>query len=566
MIIAEVRARLAQPPERPQAGGFAEFVVGWLDPHGLWSAAPDAPTRAVITTEASALLDDLEGAPSDRTGCEAAVRIGASLEAWVERLRIPFEHSRKAAHAASAPTVHHLVTADVFEDDPVRTPAMVFAADLGRRVGAFELGVTPDGPRVASLTAERLLPTLSADGWSKVVLGAAVRAYVPLVDPHGEWSPLDEEWSLYAADALDDDPEEPRLWEHVARTAVGLRITDGAVEPLQDGDLVLDVAGVATAGLSIEQAEQLAPLEPVGEETVRVVHVLRGPNLTPIDANVEIPPVADDASDTGPELASERIRYGESEVLYVALADVPDSLGVRLARLVSDARASRPFQAVVLDLRGNGGGSTDGAAAAIGVFLPGAPTFTFVRRGGETETERAAAPQPAGQWLGPLAVLVDGYTASAAEMIAGALESYGRAVIVGTHTFGKGCIQEYFDDAAGAGILRLTTMLFSMPDGQALQKVGLTPNVELALAPVPDHEADLARALGPWHGPDVRDARRQMIARWPSPKGQIGPCRDPWVCNALRRLGSPVPRAQVAQRQAKAVALALRRSTKAPGP
>ena len=74
------------------------------------------------------------------------------------------------------------------------------------------------------------------------MLAAAVRAYVPAVDAHGQWAPLDEEWSLYAADAAVD--EGPRLWDRMLRTALGVRVGGGARPPLVAGDLVLSTGAL----------------------------------------------------------------------------------------------------------------------------------------------------------------------------------------------------------------------------------------------------------------------------------------------------------------------------------
>ena len=204
---------------------------------------------------------------------------------------------------------------------------------------------------------------------------------------------------------------------------------------------------------------------------------------------------------------------------------------------------------VLLDLRGNGGGSTDGAIDALGLFLPGAPLFPMRRRDGTLETDRAPEPPNVDRWNGPVATLVDAETASAAEMIAGALASYGRGPSVGTNTFGKGCAQEYLDDDAHYGVLRLTTLLYALPDGAAVQRVGLAPQIHIPFVPVDDsspgeREATLAHSAPSWRGPDVRDRTIMGHAldgtwstAWPGQDGTLGPCRDAEVCRALRALG-----------------------------
>ena len=94
-----------------------------------------------------------------------------------------------------------------------------------------------------------------------------------------------------------------------------------------------------------------------------------------------------------------------------------------------------------------------------------APLFPMARRDGAIEVDRAPEPPLADRWTRPVATLVDGDTASAAEMIAGALSAYHRGPVVGERTYGKGCAQEYLDDDAQEGVVRLTTLLYALPDG-----------------------------------------------------------------------------------------------------
>jgi carboxyl-terminal processing protease len=210
-----------------------------------------------------------------------------------------------------------------------------------------------------------------------------------------------------------------------------------------------------------------------------------------------------------------------------------------LAVTIAKARATRPPSGIVLDLRGNGGGSTDGASAALGLFLPGAPLFPMKRRDGVIETERASEPPETDRWAGPVAALVDADTASAAEMIAGALSSYRRGVVAGHRTYGKGCAQEYMDDDVRSGVLRLTTLIYALPDGSPVQRVGLRPALLLGPRPAAEREAALAHAMPAWHGPDVRDRDRVHDVPWPAHRGRVGPCRDDAVCRTLHALGAP---------------------------
>jgi carboxyl-terminal processing protease len=229
------------------------------------------------------------------------------------------------------------------------------------------------------------------------------------------------------------------------------------------------------------------------------------------------------ANEVDDELPVDRIEYGDSDAIIVTIRDVRDDLGDELTRalLRERGRDGRTLAGVVLDLRGNGGGSTDGAIDALGLFVAGAPLFPMRRRDGSLETDRAPEPPSVDRWRGPLATLVDGDTASAAEMIAGAIAAYRRGPAVGTTTFGKGCAQEYVDDDAHAGVLRLTTLVYALPDGTPVQRIGLTPNLRFAFgtSEPSDREAALLHAAPAWRGPDVRD--RSVVRMRTTGRGRL---------------------------------------------
>jgi carboxyl-terminal processing protease len=534
-IVAEVRSKLPVEPPRVGAQAFADLWVDWFDPHGLWSAAPDAPLADAMRAHASEVLAELEHGAAG-TPCSASLALGAASKRWVDELRGVFEKARSEAPPVSFAHALAGVNEPAFEDELVSRPGRRLAAELGLRIGQF-VSVAPElGEGSAGAALSRFFPDYTNEEWSEVVLSAAVRAYVPALDPHGEWAPLEEEWALFEGDPIDGT--EPTLWSDMVRTALGARIVAGPRAPLELDDLVLSVDGIATAGLSVEQLEQLARVDPPEGQSARKVRILRGPGSTALDLSIAFP---QDGTESAEPLAASRVRYGTGSALVVPVSEVGDHLGDDLASVLSAAREEEEPVGVVLDLRGNGGGSTDGAAAAIGLFLPGAPSFPLIHRGVVSEIMRAQEPELDARWKGPLAVLVDGYTASAAEMIAGAIDSYGRGPLLGAHTFGKGCVQEYFDDHSGQGVLRLTTLLVALPDGSALQQVGLEPEWALGLPAVDEHEADLVGSPVGASGPDVRNRAAMGAVPWPSARGHVGPCDDPVVCRALARLGTGVP-------------------------
>lgn len=529
-IIGQARASLASPPPAVDAVKLGEAAADWLDPHGLWSVAPDAPAGPTLRRLSAELLAEIEAAPGSGP-CSAAHAVGVDLSAWMDVLRAGFdvgvaEGARSRGQAWSA------ATASPFESGAVTHNALDLAKDLGRTAGLLGVAYGPKMRPFTGAARERTAPGLGAAGWERVVLAAAVRAYIPQIDAHGAWAPLDEELSIYDLDLEVEPPE--RLWTDMTRTAIGVRIDKGALPPLANGDVVLRIHDVALAGVSVEQAEQLSVVTDAPDPHVLV---LRAGAPEPLE--LAALPSPSEASQLPPsDLPVEVVRYGDGHAAVVSITDVPDDLGVRLGAAVEHARETGDLRGVLLDLRGNGGGSTDGAADALGMFLPGCPLFPMRRRDGGIETERAPAVPLEQQWTGPVAVLVDGDSASAAEMIAGALMSYRRGVIVGDQTYGKGCAQEYLDDDARAGVLRLTTLLYALPDGSPVQKTGISPEIRLSLPADDESEASVLRALSPWRGPDVRDPARVKDVPWRAHGGRVGPCREEATCRALRALGA----------------------------
>ena len=542
-VIRQIHLKCPAPVAAPDPGVFAESVANWLDPYGFWSAAPETPSRALVFANAELLLDELGTSRAVR--CDAALAVGDALVGLMFELRGAYDEAMAGAPRLSREAAGELAIEPVFDEEQVTTPPRELARELGRRLGAIDAAYGGGiGPYAAS-GRDRYFPPLDAVGWQRLVLAAALRAYIEAVDPHGQWAPLDEEWSLYAGDPSFYDPD--RLWGDMVRTALGVRVADAPVAPLEVDDLVLEVDGVATTGLSFEQIEQLSRVSGAANPNAepRRLVVLRRGEASP--SSLEVPPptldelASDDEVIGTDELDVELVPYGRSYAAVVTVPFVRDDLGERLAEALDSLAPDGPPEGLLLDLRGNAGGSMDGATSALSVFLPNVPVFPLLHSGRLVEVLRTAGGD-VDRFQGPLAVLVDGETASAAEMIAGALDRYRRAVVLGQATYGKGCVQEYFEDEAGAGILRLTTRLFTLPDGSPVQHRGLVPAVLLGAPAKTEHEADVKGTLAGIQGPDVRVALPDAPL-WPSPSGRLGPCRDRLVCSALSRAGRAQARA-----------------------
>jgi carboxyl-terminal processing protease len=173
-------------------------------------------------------------------------------------------------------------------------------------------------------------------------------------------------------------------------------------------------------------------------------------------------------------------RYG-----YVKIKNFQDRTDSYLRKALDALRAQAggPLAGVVLDLRHNPGGLLDQAVKVADRFLvEGVILTTKGRDSKHVEVERAHAKDTEPGY--PLIVLVDGGTASASEIVAGALQDHGRAVVMGTATFGKGSVQTVIELEDGSG-LKLTIARYYTPSGRSIQEKGITPDLYVRQQPGP---------------------------------------------------------------------------------
>ncbi len=195
---------------------------------------------------------------------------------------------------------------------------------------------------------------------------------------------------------------------------------------------------------------------------------------------------------------------------YLALSRFGDRAGDEIAADLRDLE-SHGATAFVLDLRGNGGGYGDQATDVASSFIASGPIFTTRERNGATAVARAAG-KPA--FHAPLAVLVDGDTASAAEIVAGAIQDDGTGKIVGVRTFGKGLVQSVYPLPDGSAF-KLTTARYTTPKGRDIDRVGIVPDV-------PFTEPSGAELGDPTTDPQLAEAI-SLVAPAPAPAAPASP-------------------------------------------
>ena len=195
----------------------------------------------------------------------------------------------------------------------------------------------------------------------------------------------------------------------------------------------------------------------------------------------------------------------KDDIAYIRIKQFQTGTHDELLRAAADLRkkAGGPLDGIVLDLRNNPGGLVNEASAVADEFLTGGVIFTTRHRSEIIDEVRA---QGGGALRrGPMVVLVNEYSASAAELVGGALQDQKRATVVGAQTFGKGSVQTIIDLPNKAG-LRLTTMRYYTPNGRAIQAQGIQPDIRVEAAYAADksfgvvRESDLENHL-PAEGP-----------------------------------------------------------------
>jgi carboxyl-terminal processing protease len=228
-------------------------------------------------------------------------------------------------------------------------------------------------------------------------------------------------------------------------------------EGMRVGDRFLEINGKSAEGWSDDDA----------------VNELRGPRGTPVTLKVQRVGVDQPITFTitREEIHVRAVPYSYMVAPGVGYANliVFSETSTQELRAAVDRLRSEGARSLVLDLRGNPGGLLDQGVSVSDLFLPrgDAVVETRARDPRESETYRAGTPESY-QGL-TVAVLVDGFSASAAEIVAGALQDHDRAVVLGTTTYGKGSVQSLFR-LSGDNYLKMTTAKWYTPVGRSIQK------------------------------------------------------------------------------------------------
>jgi carboxyl-terminal processing protease len=330
----------------------------------------------------------------------------------------------------------------------------------------------------------------------------AVSGMLTNLDPHSDY--LDEQ-DFADLKAMTDG--------HFSGIGVEITVDNGAllvISPIDDspaqkagikaGDYIVKINGTAVEGLSLTKA----------------INMMRGPKGAKITLTIirkgSAQPLTFTVTRDNIKLQDVKTKFLNNHYAYIRISVFEEKTGAHLRDAVKKLFKDHPGQiyGVILDLRNNPGGVVQAAVDVANVFLDvdkvGYNKLVVYTKGRVPEAQFAGYVTGHDMFNGmPMVVLINSASASASEIVAGALQDDHRAVLVGIQSFGKGSVQTVFPLPGGKTAIKLTTARYYTPSGRSIQAEGITPDVKVNEYSIPDtvkapdndvvREADLSTHL-----------------------------------------------------------------------
>ncbi len=312
---------------------------------------------------------------------------------------------------------------------------------------------------------------------------SAINGMLAGLDPHSSYlSPKDfRDMQVQTSGKFGGLGIEVTMQDGVIKVVSPIDNTPAAKAGILANDLIIALDGESVQGMTLSQA----------------VDKMRGPVSSPITLTIQRQGMDKpfDVKLTRAEITIDAVRSrAEDQVAYLRISSFSeqtfDELKVQIGKLKDQIGADH-VQGYIIDLRNNPGGLLDQAISVSDAFLNSGEIVSTRGRHAE-ETQRYNAHSGDLTDGKPVVVLVNGGSASASEIVAGALQDHRRATLIGTRTFGKGSVQTIIPLGAD-GALRLTTARYYTPSGRSIQAHGINPDIQVKEELPPDIAAQLAQ-------------------------------------------------------------------------
>ncbi len=297
------------------------------------------------------------------------------------------------------------------------------------------------------------------------VITGAINGMLTSLDPHSSYMQADDfkELQVETKGRFSGIGIEITIRDSILTVVSPIEGTPAFQQGIRAGDQIIRINGESTKDMSLMKAVKKLR----GKKGTKVTLTIHHPDQQTLDDLILVRDIIPLHS-----VKSMRLAPG---LLYLRITNFQTATTHDVRSILNKAVQKEPLQGIVLDLRNNPGGLLDQAVKVSDIFLDKGVIVST--RGRNPDQDMVfEAHMGNGSFHVPMVVLVNGGSASASEIVAGALKDHHRAIIVGTVTFGKGSVQTIIPMPNGAGI-RLTTARYYTPNGSSIQETGITPDV-----------------------------------------------------------------------------------------
>lgn len=320
--------------------------------------------------------------------------------------------------------------------------------------------------RLFSKTYDHIRKAYVSDIDDSTLLEHAIRGMLEQLDPHSSY--LDqssyEDLQVHTTGEFGGLGIEVGQEDGVIKVVSPIDDTPAARAGIESGDLIIKIDGVAVKGLGLDKAvEQMRGI--VGTEIVLSI-VRKG-----VDQPFDVVLVRDVI-----KVRSVRSNVMDDEYGYIRVAQFQVHTADDVAKAYRDLlKASPELKGLILDLRNNPGGVLQASVEMVDKFLDGGLIVYTEGRLPDSNKKFFSTPGDVSNGA-PIVVLINGGSASASEIVAGALQDQKRAIVIGTRSFGKGSVQSVIPITEDRAV-KLTTALYYTPDGRSIQAQGIVPDI-----------------------------------------------------------------------------------------